>query len=109
MVPRISASSCDGTRPSIPSWWRGWVGCGTDLSYTGVRVLFDSSPLRRRPKIVSRHRDARYLLSDGPFNGSHHCDLIGGHEGVGVARRSGSPSAPDAVDVILGLLRDIVV
>src|SRR6266446_4506829 len=29
-VPRTSASSCDGTRSSIPFLCRDWVACGTD-------------------------------------------------------------------------------
>ena len=53
--------------------------------------------------------DARYLLSDHALDGAHHRDLVRRHERERVTGRRRASRSPDAVDVILGLLRHVVV
>src|SRR3954468_21616161 len=116
MARRTSASSCDGTRPSILFLCRAWVGFATD-SIATLRSDIDGLRLhgnrhRRvgsRAEIVAGHRDARNLLSDGSLDGADHRDLVGRHERVSISGRRGPTGATDSVHVVLGLLRDVIV
>src|SRR6185436_11382955 len=67
-VRRISASSCGGTRPSIPFLFLGWGACVTDGFYDYIRRWFANRHRHGHfsggSEIVSRYRDARNLLSD---------------------------------------------
>src|SRR4051812_28911376 len=113
-APRTSASSCDGARPPIPFLCHDWVGCGID-AVSGWHI--DGRGLGRecdgrvggRAEIVAWHRDSRNLLTHSTLDGAYHRDLVRRHECVRVAGGRGAPGAPDAMHVILGLLRDIVV
>src|SRR6478735_8695852 len=90
MVPRTSASSCDGAWPSIPFLFRGSVGCATSLGGNGN---VDRDRLARQrdgsigsgAEVVTGHRYAWNLLADGPFDRPHHRDLVRRHEGIGIA------------------------
>ncbi len=52
----------------------------------------------------ARDRSAQELL-----DGGHLLPLFGGHQGEGVADRVHAPRAPDAVHIVLGGVRDVVV
>src|SRR5690348_17346981 len=62
-----------------------------------------------RSEIEARNRDARDLLTDHALDGAHHRDLVRCHEREGVAIRRRPPRAANAVHVVLGLLRHIVI
>lgn len=49
------------------------------------------------------------LLADEAFNGINVAGVLGGHDGKGVAAGLGAAGAPDAVDVILRMLRHVVI
>src|SRR4051812_12373132 len=61
------------------------------------------------PKVEPRHRNPGNRLADDAFYGANHRDLVGRHEGEGVAFLGGATGAADAMDVVLRLLRHIVV
>ena len=48
-------------------------------------------------------------MSDHAFNGAHHGDFVGRHEGHGVTGRSSPTGAADAVHIVFSLLRHVVV
>ena len=52
---------------------------------------------------------ARDFLADEPFDGEHVAGVLGGHDGEGVAACLRAARAPDAMDVILRMLRHVVV
>ena len=52
---------------------------------------------------------ARDFLADEAFDGEDVAGVLGGHDGEGVAAGLGAAGAPDAMDVILGMLRHVVV
>src|SRR5580693_10737461 len=58
-------------------------------------------------KIIQLH--ARYLLSDEPLDGIDVTDIRRHHKRERVARMLGAARAPDAMNVILGMLRHIIV
>ena len=52
---------------------------------------------------------ARDFLADETFDGENVRGILGDHDGKGVAARLGAARAPDAVDVILRMLRHVVI
>src|SRR5205814_8546055 len=112
-APRISASSCDGGRPSIPSLFLGWDGFAIDSWHRYVdRTRLGRNGHRRLgggAEVVTRDGDAWDLLADGPLDGAHHRDLVRRHESVRVPGCRGAARPTDTVHVVLGLLRNIIV
>src|SRR6476620_12494630 len=64
---------------------------------------------RHRPEIKARNRNPRNRLTNYPLDLPNHRDLIGRHEGERVSLAGGAAGAADAVHVVLGLLRYVVV
>ena len=53
--------------------------------------------------------DSRNLTADEPFDGFDGFEFLGSDQGKGIAFRLGAASSPDAVHIIFGVLRNVVV
>src|SRR5438105_6349955 len=111
---QTSASSFDGMRPPIPFLSRDLVGCAIDRRRRGD--IRDVAPRRNgkrriccRAEVIAWDRNPRNLLTNRALDSAYHRDLVGGHECVSITSGGRAPSPPDSVDVILGLLRNVVV